>query len=126
MALSRCLQSLAPSCLPVLHAVVAQQQHLMTSTPFSSDTSTTIQQNPEDSMFIGAYTPVTRQLWQNRLKLAQQQQGVQPGAAGSAAAGATQQVQDALEARPPKRTVINYPFSTDRVLLELVSVYEAV
>jgi hypothetical protein len=55
---------------------------------------------------------VTRQLWQDRLKLAHQQP-TSPTAAKSA-----------TEPRPPKQTVIKYPFTTDRVVLELVSAIE--
>lgn len=69
----------------------------------------TLQQTPDDSLFVGAYTPVTRQLWQDRLKLAQHKQP-----AGAAAVASVQP-------RAPKPTVIEYPFTKDRVLLELVS-----
>jgi hypothetical protein len=69
--------------------------------------------------FIGAYTPVTRQLWQDRLRLAQQHSRQAAGAdAAQAAADAAAAV---LAPRPPKATVIQYPFTTDKVLLELVS-----
>lgn len=71
----------------------------------------TLQQTPDDSLFVGAYTPVTRQLWQDRLKLAQHKQPA--GAAAPAPAAASPQP------RPPKTTVIEYPFTSDRVLLEL-------
>lgn len=98
-------QLLASNCLPALFTVAEQ---LTARRPFS----TSLQQTPEDGLFVGAYTPVTRQLWQDRLKLAQQQQQHQQPAAAA---------QDALQARPPKQTVVEYPFTTDRVLLELVS-----
>jgi hypothetical protein len=107
MSLRRLVQVLHSNCLPALRVVADQlsKASLSTSAP-----SRTLQQSPEDSLFVGAYTPVTKQLWQDRLKLAQQQSTAQVAAA-----------QDALAARAPKQTVVKYPFTTDRVLLELVS-----
>jgi hypothetical protein len=96
-----------------------QEQQLRALSSTSSLLSSSLQQSPEDNLFVGAYTPVTRQLWQDRLKLAQQQ----PAAEAAAAAGATAAKQDAGAPRPPKQTLIKYPFTTDMVLLELVSVF---
>lgn len=117
MSLSRLSRALRIGCLPVLRSVAQQQQQqyqlvqqLRLVTNCSSLLSNTLQQNHEDSLFVGAYTPVTRQLWQDRLKLAQQR----PDAAAGAAA------QDVAAPRPPKQTVIKYPFTSDKVLLELV------
>jgi hypothetical protein len=107
MSLRRLVQVLHSNCLPALRVVADQLNRAAFST--SAPTSA-LQQSPEDSLFVGAYTPVTKQLWQDRLKLAQQQSAAQGAAA-----------QDALAARPPKQTVVKYPFTTDRVLLELVS-----
>jgi hypothetical protein len=60
--------------------------------------------------FIGAYTPVTRQLWQERLRLARlpPQQHLQ------------QQLRPETP-RPPQAAVIKYQFSNDKYLLEMVS-----
>lgn len=106
MSLRRVLHT---NCLPALRIVADQLSRAAFST--SAASSTSLQQTPEDSLFVGAYTPVTKQLWQDRLKMAQQQ-SADPGAAAA---------KDAMEARPPKQTVVKYPFTTDRVLLELVS-----
>ena len=115
----RCLSSLSQSSLPALLTLAHAAVHSNTfsySSNSNSSSKTVLQQTPEENLFVGAYTPVTRQLWQDRLRLAQQQGSKQT----SAAAGATQ-LQDAEQPRAPKQTVIRYPFTTDRVLLELVS-----
>lgn len=92
----------------LLHCQEQQQHHHHQQTrPLS-----TLQQTPDDSLFVGAYTPVTRQLWQDRLKLAQHKQPAGTAAAPAAVAS--------VQPRAPKPTVIEYPFTTDRVLLELV------
>ncbi|KAF6250835.1 HotDog domain-containing protein [Scenedesmus sp. NREL 46B-D3] len=62
----------------------------------------------DDHRFVGAYTPVTKQLWLDRLKRAEQQQ--HQAAAGSAGQPA---------ARPPQVTRVEYPFTEDRFLLEM-------
>lgn len=62
---------------------------------------------------MGAYTPVTRGLWQERLRRARE--GVAAGGSAAAAAAAS-----SVARRPPQRTVISYPFSSDKFLLEMV------
>jgi hypothetical protein len=117
MSLRRCNQVLLRQFSLAIRSAWAEQlqeQQLRTVSSTSFLLSSSLQQSPEDNLFVGAYTPVTRQLWQDRLRLAQ----LQP----ATAAGATAAKQDADAPRPPKQTVIRYPFTTDRVLLELVSV----
>lgn len=62
-----------------------------------------------DHTFVGAYTPVTKQLWLDRLRMAQQQQQHEQPPAGEAAVG-----------RKPQVTRVDYPFTKDRFLLEMV------
>jgi hypothetical protein len=59
---------------------------------------------------IGIYTPVTKQLWQERLRLAAKHQP-RPGAAPPAVGPPAP--------RAPAQTAISYPFTSDRMLLEL-------
>jgi hypothetical protein len=92
-------------------ALIQQQQvakELHTSSPSSLASSFS-----DDHQFVGAYTPVTKQLWLDRLKKAEQQQ--HQAAAGPSAGTAEQQA-----AKPPKVTMVEYPFTKDKFLLEMV------
>ncbi len=63
-------------------------------------------------LFVGGYTPITRQLWLERTSAARQ---AGAGPVTFALASPT------TEARPPKPIAVTYQFSTDKVLQEMVS-----
>lgn len=102
-----CAATARPTAAGPHHIHASAAQCFSTAAPLQDS----IQQSPEDSQFVGAFTPVTRQLWQERLKLVHQH-----------ISAPAQTAAQAMAARPPKQTVISYPFTTDKVLLELVSV----
>lgn len=83
-----------PSCLAPWHP---------TSSVWSSQS--------EDHEFVGAYTPVTKRLWQERLRMAKERQHESAGHA----------VDAATISRPPQVTTVEYHFTTDNFLLEMVS-----
>ncbi|KAG2496152.1 hypothetical protein HYH03_005754 [Edaphochlamys debaryana] len=59
---------------------------------------------PEDELYVGAYTPITKNLW--RARHAQGNSGYRPAPPDSGA-------------RPPKPTSVVYEFSTDRALQDM-------
>jgi hypothetical protein len=90
-----------------------QQQQLAKELHTCSPSSLASSNFSDDHKFVGAYTPVTKQLWLDRLKKAEQQQHQ---AAAGAFAGAAEQA----AAKPPQLTRVEYPFTKDKFLLEMV------
>lgn len=64
----------------------------------------------EEHHFVGAYTPVTKRLWQERLRMPKHQQQTEQDQSADAS-NITKQ---------PQVTVVEYPFTTDKFLLEMV------
>lgn len=64
----------------------------------------------------GAYTPVTKALWAERLRLAAAAAADADANGGGAPGSAPQQAARKTEPRGARRTTVQYPFSTDRVL----------
>lgn len=95
-----------------------QQQIQQQGQAFHSSSSSSIDSSSseDDHKFVGAYTPVTKQLWLDRLRKAEQQQHQAAGAAAGVLAGT--EVQPAA-AKAPQVTRVDYPFTKDKFLLEM-------
>jgi hypothetical protein len=89
------------------------QQQLAQALHSSSASSVGSSSSGDDHKFVGAYTPVTKQLWLDRLRKAQEQQ--------QAAAGVPLGTDAQAAAKPPQVTRVEYPFTKDKFLLEMVS-----
>jgi hypothetical protein len=108
------------SLSPALQQIQQQTQHQQQGQAFHlcSPSSFANSNSGDEHKFVGAYTPVTKQLWLDRLKKAEQQQ--HQAAAGEPASNASADGQPA--AKPPQVTKVEYPFKKDKFLLEMVSV----
>jgi hypothetical protein len=92
---------------------------------FSCRYSTSTPEGHEN--FIGAYTPVTKQLWEERLAWSGRKQKQQPQQQGSSSRGSAQSSSSSNSSaessggKPAEVTQVSYDFTTNRTLVELVS-----
>lgn len=95
----------------LLHVLQFSNFHNSSSSPTPGASTSVRTPFSDDHEFVGAYTPVTKRLWQERLRMAKQKQQEEAGVAVDAA--------DVSKA--PHITVVDYPFTTDNFLLEMAS-----